>query len=199
MPTRRPRSDLTSLPFVPLLGALLIGALLLGALSACTVPVEGTAVGIAADGTALTAARDGYVAPGESLSPFADVPALTRLEPDLREALQNAARAVAADGVDLHVSSGWRSAAYQQALFEEAVTTYGSAEAARAYVLPPTESEHVTGRAVDIGPTDAMSWMRRHGADHGLCQTYANEPWHYELATVPGTPCPAPLPDARAG
>ncbi|MGY1770061.1 M15 family metallopeptidase [Blastococcus sp. SYSU D00813] len=178
--------------------ALLAVPLLLAGLSACSDPTTGTATEVAADGTALTV-QDGYVPHGAAVSPFADVPAVTRLEPDLRAALQAAARAAAEDGVDLYVTSGWRSAAYQQALFDAAVAEHGSVEDARAFVLRPEESEHVTGRAVDIGPPAATSWMQQHGAGFGLCQTYGNEPWHHELATTPGTACPPPLADARAG
>ena len=34
-----------------------------------------------------------------------------------------------------------------------------------------------------------------HGADYGLCQTFANETWHFELSGSPGDQCPQPLPD----
>ena len=177
---------------------LLLVPLLLAVLFACSDPGTGSSTGVAADGTALTVA-DGYVPDGAAVSPFADVPAITELEPGLRAALQESARAAAADGIDLYVTSGWRSPAYQQALFDAAVAEHGSVEAARAYVLRPEESEHVTGQAVDIGPPAAMSWMQQHGSEFGLCQTYGNEPWHYELGTTPGTACPPPLTDARAG
>jgi LAS superfamily LD-carboxypeptidase LdcB len=40
---------------------------------------------------------------------------------------------------------------------------------------------HVSGDAVDIGPTAAAAWLSKHGAEYGLCQIYRNEPWHYEL------------------
>ena len=39
----------------------------------------------------------------------------------------------------------------------------------------------MSGDAVDIGPADATAWLSEHGAAYGLCQTYSNEPWHYEL------------------
>ncbi|WP_299951858.1 VanZ family protein [uncultured Modestobacter sp.] len=154
--------------------------------------------GCCSGGGAFTAA-DGHVADGEELSPFADVPAITRLDDALRRAVQDAAREATADGIDFHVAGGWRSAAYQQALFDAAVERYGSPEAAREWVLGPDESAHVTGDAVDIGPTDAMSWLSQHGADHGLCQTYGNEMWHVELAVEPGGQCPAPAADPTAG
>ena len=43
-----------------------------------------------------------------------------------------------------------------------------------------------------IGPTDADDWVNRHGNKFGLCQTLANEIWHFELATTPGGTCPPP-------
>ena len=46
------------------------------------------------------------------------------------------------------------------------------------------------GGAVDIGPTDGADWLGRTGDTYGLCQTYANEMWHLELATTPGGTCP---------
>ena len=61
---------------------------------------------------------------------------------------------------------------------------------------PPELSRHVTGDAVDIGYTDADSWLAQHGARYGLCTTYANEMWHFEVATEPGEDCPPMLPDS---
>ena len=81
-------------------------------------------------------------------------------------------------------------------LLDEAVNTYGSLEEARRLVSTPDKSAHVTGEAIDIGPTDAADWLIRHGADYGLCQTYANEMWHFELSTTPGGQCPVPRSDA---
>ena len=59
--------------------------------------------------------------------------------------------------------------------------------------------KHVTGRAVDVAPYEAMDWLGRFGSDYGLCRTYANEAWHVELATSRGGECPEPLADATAG
>lgn len=150
------------------------------------------------DSTAL-GRQDGYLAVGASLSPFSDEPAVAKLDPALREALREAARAARADGIALRVNSGWRSARYQQALLNRAVTTYGSVEVARQYVKPPAESSHVTGEAVDVGPVDADLWLSQHGSEYGLCQIYANERWHFERATAPGGACPAMASDAAAG
>lgn len=116
----------------------------------------------------------------------------TGLEPSLHRAVDRATAAAAAAGVTLQVTSGFRSADHQQRLFDEAVTKYGSVAAARAWVLPPTESEHVQGRAVDVGPPAAAAWLDEHGVGYGLCRRYDNEPWHFErLAAAIGSACPA--------
>ena len=55
-----------------------------------------------------------------------------------------------------------------------------------------TTSAHVTGDAADIADSDATDWLSEHGATYGLCQTYGNEPWHYELRPAAnGHGCPA--------
>jgi len=140
---------------------------------------------------------DGYIEVGESVSPFDEhLPAVANLDPELLAAVQAAATAAEADGVPMVVSSGWRSARYQQHLLDEATERYGSLEEARKRVSTPELSMHVTGQAVDIGYTDADSWLSQHGARYGLCQIYSNEMWHFELATEPGGTCPEQKQDA---
>lgn len=108
-------------------------------------------------------------------------PAVAKLDPALLAALRSAARDAGADGVEFEVNSGWRSKKYQEQLFAQAVSKYGSdAEAAR-WVARPGTSAHEAGKAVDVGPGDADAWLSRHGAAYGLCQIYRNEAWHYEL------------------
>jgi hypothetical protein len=34
---------------------------------------------------------------------------------------------------------------------------------------------------VDVGSYDVVEWLADHGAAYGLCQTYGNESWHFEL------------------
>jgi zinc D-Ala-D-Ala carboxypeptidase len=108
-------------------------------------------------------------------------PSVVNLDPKLREALREAAADARRDGVEIHVNSGWRSPAEQERLLQKAISTYGSREAAARWVATPSTSPHVSGDAVDLGPTGATAWLSAHGADHGLCQIYGNEPWHYEL------------------
>jgi len=110
-----------------------------------------------------------------------EVPGVAKLDSDLLGALRNAAADAADDGVEFVVESGWRSSEYQEHLLREAVAKYGSQEDAARWVATPNTSAHVSGDAVDIGPTTAAAWLSRHGAAYGLCQIYGNEPWHYEL------------------
>jgi hypothetical protein len=109
-----------------------------------------------------------------------DVPAVANLDPDLLADLRRAATDAARDGVELYVTSGWRSPEYQDQLLREAISEYGSEEEAARWVATADTSAHVTGDAVDIGPADATAWLSKHGAEYGLCQVYRNEPWHYE-------------------
>jgi zinc D-Ala-D-Ala carboxypeptidase len=130
----------------------------------------------AGDGRGALSAADGVVPAGVTV--FDDVPAVANLDPDLLDALRRAATDA---GVGFAVNSGWRSRAYQEQLLREAVAKYGSAEEAARWVSTPDTSRHVSGDAVDIGPPGAAAWLSEHGAGYGLCQTYRNEPWHYEL------------------
>ncbi|MFJ4188850.1 M15 family metallopeptidase [Kitasatospora sp. NPDC089509] len=140
---------------------------------------------------------DGRVPDGVTLSPFdTEAPAVRNLDPALLAAVRSAAGDARAQGIEMHVTSGWRSKAYQQQLLDKAVGTYGSLEQARRFVNTPEKSAHVAGKAVDLGPTNADYWLIQHGAKYGLCQVYGNEIWHFELRTTPGGTCPALLPDA---
>ncbi len=123
---------------------------------------------------------DGAVPDGTTV--FNDeVPGVVKLDPALLGALRRAARNAADDGVTFVIDSGWRSPAYQEQLLHQAVSKYGSEAEAAQWVATPTTSAHVSGEAVDVGPSDAVAWLSRRGADYGLCQIYGNEPWHYEL------------------
>jgi hypothetical protein len=108
-------------------------------------------------------------------------PSVANLDPDLRAALKRAALDARDDGIVFDVNSGWRSAAYQRTLLDDAIERYGSEAEARKWVATPETSEHVSGDAVDLGPSKAAKWLGKHGAGYGLCQIYRNEPWHFEL------------------
>lgn len=126
-----------------------------------------------------------------------DIPAVAQLDPALLGALRRAATDAAEDGVEVSVTSGWRSREYQEQLLREAVSKHGSEEEAARWVATADTSAHVSGDAVDIGPSDAIAWLSGHGAGYGLCQVYRNEPWHYELRpnAVQQQRCPPQYPD----
>jgi D-alanyl-D-alanine carboxypeptidase len=134
---------------------------------------------------------DGAVPDGTTV--FDDeIPGVAKLNSDLLGALRRAATGAADDGVQFYVDSGWRSPEYQERLLREAIAKYGSEAEATRWVATPNTSAHVKGDAVDIGPSGAAAWLSEHGAAYGLCQIYANEPWHYELRPEAGDHgCPA--------
>jgi len=130
----------------------------------------------------LLGEADGVVPDGATVSVFDDeTPAVANLDPALLGALRQAATDAMDDGIEFYVNSGWRSPAYQDQLLREAIFQYGSEEEAARWVATADTSAHVSGDAVDIGPSDATAWLSEHGAEYGLCQIYRNEPWHYEL------------------
>lgn len=109
------------------------------------------------------------------------IPAVADLDPDLLKALRRAATDVADDGVEFYVNSGRRSPEYQNQLLREAVSKYGSEVESARWIATAATSPHVSGDAVDIGHSDATTWLSEHGAELGLCPIHKNEPWHYEL------------------
>lgn len=132
---------------------------------------------------------DGVIRDGDQPTVFdTDRVAVGNLDPALLDALQ---RAASDADVTFLVNSGWRSAALQQHMLDEAVVGYGSREEAARWVATPETSLHVSGDAVDLGGLPTLDWLAQHGADYGLCQIYANESWHYELRPdAPTKGCP---------
>ncbi|MFY9712476.1 MAG: M15 family metallopeptidase [Microbacterium sp.] len=150
------------------------------------------------DSTLAPSEADGVIRDDARPSVFDDhLPAVSKLDPALLEALRRAATDARGDGVEFEVNGGWRSTALQEKLLADAVAQYGSMEEAARWVASPTGSAHVSGEAVDLGPLSALDWLAQHGADYGLCQIYANESWHYELRpeAVDGG-CPAMYADS---
>lgn len=123
----------------------------------------------------------------------------TGLDPELARRFAAAQKAAAADGVELTLTSGWRSAADQQVLVDQALSRYGSEREAHRWVLPPETSEHVKGLAIDVGGTPGALWLGEHALDLGLCRTYTNEVWHFELLADGASECPEMHPDASWG
>ncbi|WP_374009434.1 M15 family metallopeptidase [Leifsonia sp. LS-T14] len=175
------------------------------ALSGCSAATSGalalpaSASGTVPHGGGDLTDDDGYIAEGSSLRLDSDLPAVARLDPRLRAALQDAqqARQQEGGGSDITIADGWRSERYQEHLFAQAVRDYGSEDEAEKWVKRGSDSAHVRGEAVDIADAGAMDYLNRYGSAWGLCQVYANEAWHFELRTRPGGECPAQSADGR--
>jgi zinc D-Ala-D-Ala carboxypeptidase len=117
---------------------------------------------------------------------------LTGLTPATRVAFEAArTQALWRHGELLGLTSGYRDPAAQAALYEAEVERTGSVEAARRWTLPPQDSRHVAGVALDVRPTEGARWLELHGAPYGLYRVYDNEWWHFEH-------CPAGRPVRRA-
>jgi hypothetical protein len=103
------------------------------------------------------------------------------------------------EGINLVITSGFRTAERQQYLFNRAIQKYGSAREASKWVLPPDKSHHPDGIALDInypGDPEDTKWLELNGYKYGLCRVYKNEWWHFEPVIAPGETCPALVPNA---
>jgi hypothetical protein len=141
---------------------------------------------------------DAAFGPAASVTLVPDPTGARGLDPRLVTALGKARAAAHRAGLSLVLNSGFRTWAKQRQMYLAAVRQYGSAVVARRWVLPPQESTHVRGLAVDVGPPATARWLNAHGAAFGLCRAYGDEPWHFEyrpdwIAAFHGR-CPAPVP-----
>ena len=104
-----------------------------------------------------------------------------------------------ADGVELSLTSGFRSLSRQEMLFDREVVIRGSESEAAKWVLPPKFSHHPRGLAIDVNYPDGRAealWLEVNGSRFGLCRVYSNEWWHFEGVIAPGQRCPAVAPNA---
>jgi hypothetical protein len=118
----------------------------------------------------------------------------TELHPLLGTRFSVAQSFARADGVELSLTSGFRSLSRQQMLFDREVAIRGSESEAAKWVLPPQFSKHPRGLAIDVNYPDGRDqalWLERNGSRFGLCRVYANEWWHFEGVIAPGGTCPA--------
>ncbi len=119
--------------------------------------------------------------------------------PDLL-AMVEAARA---DGVELVLSSAYRSYDYQKSLYERYVRKHGKEEADRFSARPGT-SQHQLGLALDFGSiskeiahTAQGKWLEKHAWKYGFSLSYPEgkeeltgymyEPWHFRYISRTGT------------
>ncbi|MGL5405437.1 MAG: D-alanyl-D-alanine carboxypeptidase family protein [Propionibacteriaceae bacterium] len=119
---------------------------------------------------------------------------------ELKAAWAKADAAAKAAGVELTLTTSYRTREWQEQAFAEATITYGSAEAARQWVALPWETAHVRGLAIDVGPSkESMAWLEANQTEFGLCRRYLNEEWHFEVLRAEWNGiCPAMLPTAAS-
>ncbi|MCM1579360.1 MAG: D-alanyl-D-alanine carboxypeptidase family protein, partial [Ruminococcus sp.] len=122
------------------------------------------------------------------------------VDPAALEAFDRMQEAAAEEGLDIYISSGFRSYDYQSELYEGYVRKSGKAEADR-YSARPGHSEHQSGLAFDLNTIDwtfedtaEYEWVRDNCADYGFIIRYPKdkeeitgymyEPWHIRYLGV---------------
>lgn len=122
---------------------------------------------------------------------------------DRLAAMFNDAPDFAKEGLD--ILSGTRSRERQVQLWADAVAKYGSPEAARKWVAPPSGevvdgkaskgSNHEHGNAADLGwkggkfrdaPQEVVDWVHANAERYGLTFPLSNEAWHIETKEARG-------------
>jgi soluble lytic murein transglycosylase-like protein len=93
------------------------------------------------------------------------------MRPDVATAFDRMERAAAADGVDLLITSAFRSNAEQAVLFARHPDP--------KWVAPPGRSLHRLATELDLGPRSAYGWLAANAGAFHFTQRYSWEPWHY--------------------
>ena len=93
------------------------------------------------------------------------------MRPDVATAFDRMAKAAHADGIELLVTSAFRTNAEQAALF--------AAHPDPKWVAPPGTSLHRLGTELDLGPESAYRWLAANAGRFHFVMRYAWEPWHF--------------------
>lgn len=142
-------------------------------------------------------------------SPVAHASGNYTVSPIISSYLKQLVDDASTDGVKLMLSSAYRSATDQQAIYDEYLAMHGQ-QYVHSYVAVPGASEHQTGLAVDISTVSAsclasgdncsldaasIAWLRTHAANYGFIERYpegkqsitgiAGEHWHYRFVGIP--------------
>jgi zinc D-Ala-D-Ala carboxypeptidase len=111
-----------------------------------------------------------------------------------REAFVRMAAAASNDGISLIADSGFRSPAFQKKIIRRRLADGQDPAKVLREVAPPGYSQHHTGRALDLVPsearfahTDTYRWLKNNAARFGFTESYANdtstpfpwESWHW--------------------
>lgn len=122
------------------------------------------------------------------------------VDPDAQAAFDVMAQAAANEGLNIYISSGFRSYDYQAGLYQRYVDRDGQA-AADTYSARPGHSEHQTGLAFDLNTisdsfanTPEGQWVAAHCHEYGFILRYPAdkveitgykyEPWHLRYLGV---------------
>lgn len=122
------------------------------------------------------------------------------VDPDAQAAFDKMQADAAKEGLNIYISSGFRSYDYQAGLYDRYVQRSGKAEADR-YSARAGHSEHQTGLAFDLNSidmtfadTDECEWVNKHCAEYGFIIRYPKgsesitgymyEPWHLRYLGV---------------
>jgi len=116
------------------------------------------------------------------------------LKKSARDAFVKMADAAKKDSVFLIVDSGYRSANYQKKIIKRRLDKGDSFEKIMKFVAPPGYSEHETGLAVDLVPSEiefakskAYAWLKNNASKFGFVESLPVsvipksrwEPWHW--------------------
>ena len=114
--------------------------------------------------------------------------------PQTRKAFIKMAKAAKKDSVFLIADSGFRSRAFQRKIIRERMATGLAFREVILSVAPPGYSEHHTGRALDLAPSEiefatskTYRWLKQNAAKFGFYETMPRnpegpafwEPWHW--------------------
>jgi hypothetical protein len=100
------------------------------------------------------------------------------MRPDVARTFDRMAAAARTEaGLQLSVTSGFRSDAEQARLF--------AAHPDPKWVAPPGVSLHRYGTELDLGPPGAYGWLAANAAGFGFKKRYAWEPWHFGFGADP--------------
>src|SRR5918997_2106236 len=101
------------------------------------------------------------------------------MRPDVAAAFDRLAGAAAGSGVQLSITSGYRSDAEQAVLW--------AANPDPKWVAPPGRSLHRYGTELDLGPASAYAWLAANSERFGFIRRYPHEPWHFGYARNTGS------------
>jgi hypothetical protein len=143
--------------------------------------LAGRRVDLSADAEAELAPPAGMPPPAFASGGGYDGPLAHRqgepMRPDVARAFDRLAEAARADGVDLTITSGFRSDAEQAVLWARKPDP--------KWVAPPGESLHRNATELDLGPPWAHAWLAANAPRFHFVQRYAWEPWHWGYTLNP--------------